>query len=131
MLEALGGAIGGSLGGAAPDLFEPSSTFGPNHRDSAHSVLAIAGVVKTAVSINREWVQHWRLLSDRFLVAAEREPIGSTRRLAYQLQAIASRIAAGMLVGLAAGYLSHLLLDSHTPKGLPLAGTLAALSTSK
>jgi hypothetical protein len=131
MLEAFGGAIAGAMGGATPDVMESSARFGPNHRDSAHSAMAIAGVVKTAVSLNLEWVQHWRQLSDRLLAAVEQEGVGSPRRLTYQLQGMAARVAAGMLAGFAAGYLSHLVLDAETPKGLPLVGTFAALSSSK
>jgi len=36
------------------------------------------------------------------------------------LLAILSLVAAGAISGLAAGYVSHLMLDAGTPKGLPL-----------
>ncbi len=98
----VGGLVGGGFGSRLPDVFEPATS--PHHRSTMHSA-----VVTTAISV------------------------GGVRRVIPAANAICERNAttdpgvnalqnflAGMLVGTAAGYMSHTVADAFTPRGIPL-----------
>jgi len=121
LLESLGGLIAGWPGGCCPDFLEPAQGS-PNHRDVAHSLAAGASLLKLSVSVAEGWRSHWRTLSDEFFAAAAAVPLDSPQRLTLQVQGSLARVIAGMFVGFAAGYFSHLALDAQTPKCLPLLG---------
>ncbi len=79
-----------TLGGMLPDLLEPASR-GPHHRQFCHSVVAF-GAVGYGVYRTYKW-----------------EPQAEWEK--------GLRIAA-IMIGV--GYLSHLIADSSTPRGLPI-----------
>lgn len=102
LVAGLGGGLGGLGGSRIPDIVEPPTS--PNHRSVAHS-FAVNGLIAakglpTISKASAEWVH-----------TAE-DPL--TRKLRLFL--------AGAAVGGTAGYVSHTLLDSGTPKGIPLIG---------
>ena len=115
--EAVGGLIGGWVGGVLPDLLEPATS--PNHRKLAHS--AAAGGALTFARI-AEWQATCRAAADAAAIRALSHPLGSRDRERAQWDVLLWRLLAGVLVGLVAGYASHLVLDAGTPKGLPLLG---------
>ena len=114
ILETVGGAIGGLCGGLLPDLIEPAET--PNHRSIAHS--AIAGGALTLARL-AEWQAACRTAADNSTKLSLLHPIGSPERSSAEWDALLWRLFAGFLVGLVAGYASHLALDAGTPRGLP------------
>jgi hypothetical protein len=112
--ETVGGTLGGLLGGLLPDLIEPAYT--PNHRSIAHS--AVAGSALTLARL-AEWQAGCRTAADNALKRSILYPLGSDERSSAERDAILWRLLAGFLVGLVAGYGSHLVLDASTPRGLP------------
>jgi len=118
LLEALGGAGGGFVGSALPDLIEPATS--PNHRDVAHSVAASTALtVKTArpFSFYREGL---RARADDYAAKRRQSEVPRLEQLWYFLCECFYRLVAGAVSGLVPGYLSHLVLDAGTPKGIPL-----------
>lgn len=116
-VEVIGGALGGYLGGVMPDGLDlPSS---PNHRSVAHGGLAIAALIRT------NWADVAGGLRSRAsaCTAASIAPGCPPDRIGpFQWEALACRLAAGFVIGIAAGYSSHLALDFCTPRSLPLIG---------
>lgn len=120
VVETLAGVLGGWHGAMLPDILEPATS--PNHRKIAHSVLTAVGGVLGAAT-------HGHKIADLRAVAAnlaaEANSVRATnaiRAVLLDLAALIVQAAVGYLVGLAAGYASHLLLDAATPRGLPFVG---------
>lgn len=101
--RAIGGLIGGYFGAQMPDIIDPS-TNGPNHRSLGHGILPNTCA---AAYLHRPYENLRRYLNVR---AEEYTLIPSTLM----------QCLIGVLDGFIAGYVSHLVLDSFTPKGLPL-----------
>lgn len=117
LIEGLGGLLGGYIGAALPDKFDPATC--PNHRGFAHSIVAaIAGGRVTVTSLST-WQDRFRTDAAAFQTLAEAQADG-LKRIGYMLLSCLALAIAGALAGLAAGYASHVLLDAGTPKGLPL-----------
>lgn len=116
MAELIGGAFGGWLGGIAPDVLEPAKS--PNHRSTAHSGVALGALALARIA---EWQAHCRESAAMHAARAVGLPVGCDERSRAELAALVWRLAAAALVGFAAGYASHLLLDAGTARGLPLA----------
>ena len=117
MIEGLGGLLGGYIGAALPDKFDPATC--PNHRGVAHSVMtAIAGGRVSVTSLSA-WQDRFRRDAAVFQTLAEAQEDG-LKRFGYVLLSCLALAIAGALAGLAAGYASHLLLDAGTPRSLPL-----------
>lgn len=115
--EALGGGIGGGLGSAAPDTLEPA--FHSWHRSFAHSYTAAAG---GTIALRRA-VPSWQHRCRTEAARHDRLALMSSdawSRLWHRVAAFLWRMAAGFAVGAATGYISHLALDTGTPRGLPL-----------
>ncbi len=115
--ELIGSTIGGYAGGRAPDLLEPAHN--PHHRHVFHSVGVNALLVTKVpeyVSAGAEWLRT-KAAELEIEAAATADPV-----LAFilGLGVYALRAIAGFLVGFAAGWASHVALDSATPMGLPL-----------
>jgi len=118
--EILGGAFGGLVGGCLPDILDPPDS--PNHRAVAHS---IAGGVGVGYLLTKPASRIHELRAAACRVEAQAQAIrlyDSSRALRLDIFAFVLRMAAGFTSGLGAGYLSHLALDSGTPKGLPVIG---------
>jgi membrane-bound metal-dependent hydrolase YbcI (DUF457 family) len=109
--------LAGVLGGIAPDVLEPA--ISPRHRSTFHSVSAAGGLGFAAFA-----KQHARCIEMAAACdqrAAELIP-GSDEHNRQLLHAFLWRVGAGAIVGLIAGYGSHLALDAATTSGLPLLG---------
>ena len=115
LIELVGGLVGGWLGGIAPDLLEPPDS--PNHRSMAHSVAA--GCAVTFVGIS-DWQAWCRKRARRYEEKAQAGAARDRPSLGAEMMAVLWRLLSGFLVGAAAGYASHLLLDAGTPRSLPL-----------
>ncbi len=117
-LEVLGGAIGGYLGGQLPDVLEtPTSSW---HRSTGHSISAGTGLIVVTRSELTRWQQQLRAWADA--VAAERVMYALDSADAFRLTIAEGlcRLLAGLVAGLLAGYISHIALDSLTPRGIRL-----------
>lgn len=118
-VEAVGGALGGLAGGALPDLIEPAT-------DSWHRRLVHSYAAATATCVGA-YAGMARLQAD-FRARAERHrqfvraSVDFWERLWHGIAAAFWHLAAGVVAGLAGGYVSHLVLDAGTPRGLPFLG---------
>ena len=114
-IEAIAGLVGGLLGATLPDYFEPALT--PRHREVLHSVVAggalAAATFKAWEVACRNQCREWER------VVATHMP-GCEERLRAERNALLWRLAAAFLVGLAAGYVSHLVLNAGTPNSIPV-----------
>lgn len=115
LLELLGGAVGGLLGGSAPDVLDPPTR--PRHRSVGHGVFSSGAALV------------WCVRRLPRVQAALRQPRSSSRAPAGEPPAgprgaggpfdPVGHFLAGAAAGFVAGYASHLLLDGMTPAGLP------------
>jgi inner membrane protein len=112
--EAIGGLLGGWVGGILPDLLEPA--IHSHHRDIAHSVTAggLLGLARITA-----WETSCRENANRCVAQT---PDGSAKDPQAELKAFLWHVAAGLAIGLVVGYASHLALDAVTPRGIPLIG---------
>lgn len=121
LLAEIGGTIAGSvLGGILPDVLEPGTSSW--HRKSFHSVTALSGTAGLAVSPPEEITAFRKRLRQRAAtLRAQREtlPPGHAKRTDFWLAEMGCHVVAGASVGLPVGYVSHLLLDGRSPRGLP------------
>ena len=117
LAEILGGAVGGRLGGQLPDRIEPATSS--YHRGPAHSYSAGAAMLSLGKS-SVEWCESGcRAGAERFR-QQRHESSDNWTRILYFFCEVALHFVAGAVTGAAAGYVSHLLLDARTPRGLPL-----------
>lgn len=100
LMRILGATIGGYVGARIPDIIDPSSR-GPNHRSIGHGVVSNGAIYAYG--------------KDKFLDTREKlsKETDNQNRLFNQF-------IVGAMEGFVAGHASHLILDSRTPKGLPL-----------
>jgi hypothetical protein len=117
LVETLGGAAGGALGGLVPDRFDPP--LWPGHRSVGHGIVPVAVVGDAVRRRVEEWQQSLRAQADQQAQAAASaaEPLD---RLLHGLLELLLRFLAGAVAGFAAGYVSHVALDAFSPAGLPL-----------
>jgi hypothetical protein len=130
--ETIGGAIGGDIGAMAADWLEPAVSS--QHRSTAHScaaggvVLSLGDTLAQAEIFCRaqaerkamqrgalEMVPHPTL--QNVFIPAPGSVLTNLWLLACELFWCA---VAGFVNGLAAGYISHLVLDAGTPRSIPL-----------
>jgi membrane-bound metal-dependent hydrolase YbcI (DUF457 family) len=116
LLELAGGCLGGLIGGIAPDLFEPA--INSWHRSVAHSsssCLASAGLMQKCATLQQQCRADARRHTQLKLVSQD-----DWTRFWHAVMAFAWALLSGFIVGVPAGYLSHLVLDSTSPRGIPL-----------
>lgn len=114
--KALGGYFGGKLGGRFPDLIDPPTS--PNHRSVGHGVVPVGTVAIKAMPTVFDWNRSLTEYARQEL--AECEDAESALEAALHLLVyFGSLFAAGALIGLPAGYATHLAQDAGTKKGLP------------
>ncbi|NOQ22364.1 MAG: hypothetical protein GQ565_06915 [Candidatus Aegiribacteria sp.] len=115
MTELMGSAAGGYTGGQLADIFDPTDS--PNHRKSGHSIIAAltgAAIVQIAVRNLRTSRKQLQNTADRYIQYGYDIPVETIMKVAC------NELLTGFLMGLSAGYMSHLALDSLTPAGINL-----------
>jgi membrane-bound metal-dependent hydrolase YbcI (DUF457 family) len=120
LLMIFGGAVGGYISSTWPDLLEPATS--PRHRQFAHSSTAGCAALRLAAEAVPKWEAYWRQVA---LGAGSRRSDPRRPPLEQTILALVEAVAlamVGLLAGLAAGYISHLVLDGSTPMSLPLVG---------
>ena len=111
----IAGSIGGNVGSAIPDWLEPATA--PNHRDIIHSWTTASAVATTAPTIVHRFDAYAALQVQYHEAQALREPVNAGW---HSLFAFLWSIAGAFLVGVLAGFGSHLVCDALTPQSLPL-----------
>jgi hypothetical protein len=113
--DVVGACLGATFGGVLPDILEPALT--PNHRQFAHGIIPAAAVAHFGKGAHCEgcdslyaWAHEAPMLIGAVSAASDSAP----RWLRFAI--------AGFFRGVPVGYLSHLLADFGTPRGLPLVG---------
>jgi hypothetical protein len=133
LIEIIGGGLGGMVGGMAPDWLEPAVSSW--HRGVCHSVGV--GWVMYAQQLLASWANVCRENAAKCRIVPQVEDVHTGEWIPIKrtpLQQAWAEICefvwilmAGFLNGLAGGYVSHLLLDAMTPRGIPLVGGRASL----
>jgi inner membrane protein len=115
--ELIGAALSGALTSKLPDILEPATH--PNHRSTFHSkgFLAMTGTVALPWAEKKRQRQHQLADYARFQANS---PENESDRAYWLRKVLWHEFVAGLLTGLVFGYISHLVADSFTPKGLPL-----------
>jgi len=125
LIEVLGGAVGGLIGGALPDIIEPAVSSW--HRSTGHSCAAGAAIVSSG-SLLASYEAYCR---DRAAGSLPVHPGIVLSPQGHVLSPVPNSIVAnltellwiflaGCLNGIAAGYISHLALDAGQPRSIPL-----------
>jgi hypothetical protein len=125
-MEVAGGAFGGYLGGACPDVLEPAISSW--HRGTAHSYATGGGIValknglKAFAEACRENAEKCKAIDmiwdGNIFIPAIPDPISLVVSKLFDLM---WRFLAGFVNGFAAGYVSHLTLDATIGKrSIPL-----------
>ena len=130
--EGSGGAVGGDIGALLADWLEPATSSW--HRDTAHSCAAggvvlslgemLAGVETYCRQQAERKAQELRTLQMTPNPAQPNVfvpvPNNSLAQIWLTVCELFWRALAGFANGLAAGYISHLVLDAGTPRSIPL-----------
>lgn len=118
MAISIGGALGGRAGGRVPDALEPA--IHSWHRSFFHSAAVGAGVFQTTRVPVMELVNN--LLKRAAAIRQQRRELGSGHpdHTILWLQEFGLYFYSGLLIGLPVGYLSHLIADLGTDRGIPL-----------
>jgi hypothetical protein len=132
-VETTGGVFGGDIGARLSDVFEPGTSSW--HRGPAHSCAAGVGILSALGEALPHVVTLLRETADK--KAEQRKTLQMTpdppqpnlfvpkpdtalTQFFLFLAEIALRLLAGFVNGIAAGYVSHLVLDAGTPRSIPL-----------
>jgi LexA-binding, inner membrane-associated putative hydrolase len=135
LIEMLGGALGGMAGGMAPDWLEPAVSSW--HRGVCHSASAGVSCIVYVQQFLANLADACRKNAAQCRVVPQVEDVHTGQWIPIKrtpLQQAWAEIGefiwtllAGFLNGLTAGYVSHLVLDATTPRGIPLLAGRASL----
>lgn len=117
MLEAIGGGFGGRFGSHVPDVLEPA--VHSHHRDVMHSMTVATALVAKGQKRAMKVVDRLRERADE-LRGRRDASTDLFERFILVLAEAACRMAAGFVAALIPGYVSHLALDTGTPRSIPL-----------
>lgn len=117
ILEIIGGALAGAGGARLPDIVDPPTW--PGHRSLGHGVVPSGIGLAAALAKIDEWQGTLRDLAEQQAVQRGSTET-TTAQIWHGILELLLRLLAGAVVGLPAGYASHLLLDATTTKSLPL-----------
>jgi LexA-binding, inner membrane-associated putative hydrolase len=117
LAEALGGILGGAAGSILPDVIDPPSH--PNHRHIAHGAVNVGLVLWGTAAAASNLQGQLREQADA--IEAQRPYLTTNADIILSvLHEYALRVLAGSVNGVPAGYVSHLVLDAGTAKGINL-----------
>jgi hypothetical protein len=130
--ETIGGIAGGEVGAVVADWLEPGISSW--HRGSAHSCAAGVGILslgevlagvetycREQADLKAQELRTLQMIPDPALPSVfVAGPNSWLSELWLTICELFWRAAAGFANGLAAGYLSHLVLDAGTPRSIPL-----------
>ena len=113
--EIVGRLVGGVVGGRLPDVIDPPTH--PGHRGVGHAIVPAVAAMILVVRMIPDLQTVLRTRAADLRRRADLAP--AEERWPLQLQALVTEFVLGAIVGLPAGYASHLALDATTPAGLP------------
>lgn len=129
--EVIGGTLGGKAGGVLPDVIEPAISSW--HRSTAHSATAAGAVAYAARTIVLDWEKFWREKGNEFHNRATKMvpsplqpnvsisvPTDPLTQFFFTVAELVCHLLAGLANGFAAGYVSHVALDTFTPRSVPM-----------
>jgi hypothetical protein len=131
LVEVAGGCLGGYYGGPFPDDLEPATSSW--HRGPAHSFAAGTGIMYLQDKL-AAWESSCRSMADQCGAVPTRPALCATgvvyvpvlpdpaSQLLRNLAEVFWHFLAGFLNGFAAGYVSHLALDTGSSRSVPLLG---------
>lgn len=117
--DLVGGIAGGYLGGRIPDLIDPSKIGGPNHRSYGHGIAQNSALAMWIFNNIQEFRKMCFEKATEFEIKSK-ELTDDVKSFFLTLVASFLRFVAGLAIGVIAGIISHLTLDSFTKKGLPI-----------
>ena len=117
LAEVAGGACAGRLAAALPDIIDPPTSF--RHRSIGHGAAPVAAGIVALVRRLSQIQQQFREEAQHHAGARD-QTASCWARLYHVIAEYFLRFVAGAVVGAAAGYVSHLVLDAGTPMGLPI-----------
>lgn len=97
--------LGGKIGAKVPDWLEPAVSSW--HRKTAHSIVAGATIFEITRRKIDAWEDHCRTKQEEARAADNQADVWFWAA------------ASGFAIAIAIGYVSHLVLDSQTPRGIP------------
>src|SRR6266571_524689 len=112
-----GSVLAANLAAALPDLLEPAVHSW--HRESFHSIVALAGATRLAVVPQRVvlWLSEREIAAARLRASREALPPNHADRFWLWLSEMIEHMLIGAAIGAPAGYASHLILDGCSPRG--------------
>lgn len=114
--QLVGGYLSGRhLGSPLPDVFEPATSS--HHRSTMHSVAVTGLVAYGGATQVVEVAETLRRSAEEHAALAQSQPEQANQ---HQLLRLLKNVAAGAAIGVPAGYISHNLADSWTPRSIPL-----------
>jgi hypothetical protein len=114
--ELAGGCFGGLIGGIAPDIFEPA--INSWHRSVAHSgasCFASASLLQTCATLQQQCRSKAQCHTQLKLISQD-----DWTRFWHAVMALVWAFLSGFIVGAPAGFISHVILDSASPRGIPI-----------
>jgi hypothetical protein len=132
-IETVSGRFGGQVGALAADVIEPA--ISSCHRGPAHSCVAGVAILSLLGDALPQIETYCRQQADQKAEQLRTVPMkpdlmqlnifvpapnSALTQLFLALAELFWRALAGFVNGMAAGYLSHLLLDAGTPRSIPL-----------
>ena len=112
-------SLGATCGGVLPDILEPA--LSPDHRQFAHGMIPAAAVAWFGQGKHREGCDALYVWAKSAPGLGEGVQSGSSQA---ELPRWFRFIVAGFFRALPVGYVSHLIADATTPRGLPMLGRL-------
>jgi hypothetical protein len=131
--EMIGGTIGGKAGGVLPDVIEPAISSW--HRGTAHCATVAVAVAYGARTVVSDWEKFWRekgnechnrAIAQKMVPSPLQPnvsisvPTGPLTQLLFTIVELFCHFMAGLGNGFAAGYVSHIALDTFTPRSVPM-----------
>ena len=116
LVESFAGWCGGDLGSRLPDLLEPACW---NHRQTAHS-FTTGALLGLSVDKVQSWAESARRRAQHHRQLATNPEALPAQSLWHSSVALLWSALAGLLNGILAGYLSHLVLDACSPASIPI-----------
>lgn len=117
LTDYVGGIIGGYIGAKLADIIDPPTS--PNHRSIGHGVIQNSMITKFVFENISEFRNHCFQQAQIFHEQAD-QCRDELLKFWFKIRAEAYKFVAGLALGLITGHVSHLALDSTTPKSLPL-----------
>jgi hypothetical protein len=125
LVETLAGAVGGSIAGVLPDVLEPAVSSW--HRSTGHScaagvaILSSRNLLANYEAYCRDKAARCRPMRTSMVLSPQGRVLSpAPNSIVASLAELFWRFLAGCLNGMAAGYVSHLVLDAGQPRSIPL-----------